>query len=67
MDISETLFAFNVLVQRCLDINQDVYVSFVDYNKAIGKVTHNQLMNVLNVLKTENLDYRDLQIISNLP
>ena len=59
----EALFTFNVLVQRCLDVSQDVYVCFLDYNKAFDKVRHDQL---LNVLKSKHLDHKDLRIIHNL-
>uniref|UniRef100_A0A8D8UV16 Craniofacial development protein 2 n=2 Tax=Cacopsylla melanoneura TaxID=428564 RepID=A0A8D8UV16_9HEMI len=59
----DALFAYNVLVQRCLDINQNVYACFIDYNKAFDKVKHNQL---IEVLKCKNLDSRDIRIIVNL-
>ena len=56
----EALFAFNVLIQRCMDVNQDIYACFIDYNKAFDKVRHDQLM---NVLKTKQIDHNDLRII----
>uniref|UniRef100_A0A8D8WNS4 Craniofacial development protein 2 n=2 Tax=Cacopsylla melanoneura TaxID=428564 RepID=A0A8D8WNS4_9HEMI len=59
----EALFAYNVLAQRCLDVNKNVYVCFIDYNKAFDKVRHNRL---INILKEENIDTRDIQIIKNL-
>ncbi|KAF2890025.1 hypothetical protein ILUMI_16148, partial [Ignelater luminosus] len=59
----ETLFTFNLLVQRCLDVNQDVYACFIDYNKALDEVRHDELM---NIVKDKHLDHRDLMIISNL-
>lgn len=74
MDMSETqftkglgtrkaLFSLNVLIQRGLDVNQNVYACFIDYNKAFDKVRHDQLM---SILKVKHLNYRDQQIISNL-
>lgn len=59
----EALFALNVLIQRCLDVNQDMYICFIDYNKAFDRVRHKQLM---EVLKAKQIDYNDLRIISNL-
>ncbi|XP_030765770.1 uncharacterized protein LOC115889834 [Sitophilus oryzae] len=49
----EALFAYNVLMQRCLDVNQNVYVCFIDYNKAFDKVRHKQL---IEALEQKNLD-----------
>ena len=59
----EALFALNVMSQRCLDINQDLYICFIDYNKAFDKVRHDQ---VIKLLTEKNLDKRDIRIISNL-
>lgn len=59
----EPLFAYNVLVQRCMDVNQNVYVCFIDYNKAFDKVRHSRL---INILKEENIDSRDIQVLKNL-
>lgn len=59
----DALFAYNILIQRCLDVNQSVYVCFIDYNKAFDKVRHNQL---IEILKMKNLDTRDIRIITNL-
>ena len=36
----EALFAVNVLTQRCLDVNKDVYACLVDYEKAFDRVRH---------------------------
>lgn len=59
----EALFALNVLSQRCLDINQDIYACFIDYNKAFDKVRHDQL---IETLVKRRIDLRDIRIISNL-
>lgn len=63
MGTREALFAFNVLAQRCMDVNQPMYVCFLDYNKAFDKVRHNRL---LQLLRDKNLDMKDIRIISNL-
>lgn len=59
----EALFAYNVLMQRCLDVNQNVYVCFIDYNKAFDKVRHKQL---IEALEQKNLDTKDKRIIVEL-
>lgn len=59
----EALFAINVLTQRCLDVNQEVHVCFVDFEKAFDKVRHDKLK---QILESKNIDTRDLQIILNL-
>lgn len=59
----EALFALNVLAQRCMDMNQDLYICFIDYNKAFDRVRHEQL---IQLLKEKNLDTRDIKIITNL-
>lgn len=41
----------------------DISETHLDDNKAFDKVFHDQL---INVLKSKHLDYRDLRIISNL-
>lgn len=59
----EALFALNVLSQRCLDMNQDLHVCFIDYHKAFDRVRHDQLM---ETLIKRRIDHRDIRIISNL-
>ena len=59
----EALFAFNVLAQRCMDMNVDVHVCYIDFEKAFDKVRHEKLV---QILKTKNIDKRDLRIITNL-
>ncbi|KAI5746880.1 hypothetical protein M8J77_008501 [Diaphorina citri] len=59
----EALFAFNVIMQRCLDVNQNIHICFLDYNKAFDRVQHNQLM---DTLEEEGLDSRDIRVIQNL-
>lgn len=59
----EALFALNVLSQRCMDVNQDLYACFIDYNKAFDKVRHDQL---IETLLKRRIDLRDIRIISNL-
>ena len=59
----DALFAMQVLMQRCLDVNVDVYTCFVDFEKAFDQIRHDKLM---SILKSLNLDDRDVRIIANL-
>lgn len=43
----EALFSIQILVQRCRDINQKVYLCFIDFEKAFDKVRHEKLIEVL--------------------
>ena len=59
----EALFGINVLFQRCLDINQEVYACYIDFEKAFDKVKHDKLH---QLLVSKNIDSDDVRIISNL-
>lgn len=59
----EAMFGIQVLIQRCRDVNVDVFACFVDYEKAFDTVQHDKLIRILSQL---GLDGRDLRIIGNL-
>lgn len=59
----EALQAFGILVQRCQDVNKDVYACYIDYSKAFDNVRHEKLINILTGM---DIDYRDIRIVSNL-
>lgn len=59
----EALFSLNVLIQRCLDINQDIHICYIDFEKAFDKVRHETL---IKVLQSQNIDYQDIRIIQEL-
>ena len=59
----EALFILNVLIQRALDVNCDVFACFIDFEKAFDTVNHNKLVETLHRL---GLDDKDVRIISNL-
>lgn len=56
-------FCLNFLVQRCLDIHKNVYLCFIDYEKAFDKVRHEQLV---EIIEHTGIDKHDLRIITNL-
>ena len=53
----------SVLIQRCRDVNQDVHICFIDYQKAFDRVQHTKLIQILYDI---GLDTRDIKIIENL-
>ncbi|KAL1447433.1 hypothetical protein WDU94_013960 [Cyamophila willieti] len=59
----EALFSLNVLTQRYVDVNENIYACFIDYRKAFDCVQHDKMMSILTTLQ---LNKHDLKIIQNL-
>lgn len=59
----EALFALNILLQKCRDQRKDVYMCFVDFEKAFDRVQHIKL---INILENKDIDGKDLRVIKNL-
>lgn len=59
----EALFTLQVLIQRCRDVNKDVYACFIDLEKAFDKIKHEKMM---TILQTTGVDDKDIRIIANL-
>lgn len=59
----EALFAITVMLQKCREYNKDVYVCFIDFQKAFDKVQHDKLIENLKSIK---LDPSDIQLIKNI-
>ena len=59
----EGIFCLNVLAQKHLEVNKDMYICFIDYAKAFDRVKHSEL---IESLKSIGIDGRDCRIISNL-
>lgn len=55
----EALFVFNVLAQRCLEVDRLLYVWFLDYNKAFDKDHHDHF---IDLPKKKNLDIKGICI-----
>ena len=43
----EGIFAFNIIAQKHLEVNQDLYTCFIDYSKAFDRVHHSQQIECL--------------------
>lgn len=59
----EALFSLQVLVQKCLDQQCDVFACFIDFEKAFDTVKHDTLV---QILERTGLDYKDIRLIKNL-
>lgn len=59
----EALFSMQTLIQNCLDQRKDVFLCFIDYEKAFDKVKHELLIKYLQEM---GLDVKDIRIIANL-
>src|SRR5215469_6237659 len=57
------IFALRNLAEKALEVNQDLYLCFADYEKAFDKAKHENLMKMLEKLE---IDGKDLRIIKNL-
>lgn len=47
----EAMFAFNILLQKCLEINQNLHMYFMDYNKIFDKVRQYKTFRNLSKIK----------------
>ena len=57
------IFIMRMLTERAIEVQKDVYMCFIDYEKAFDKVKHSDLIEILQNL---NLDGKDVRIINNL-
>ena len=57
------IFTLSMLMERCIQVQKDLYICFIDYSKAFDKVRHDELFNILASL---DIDGKDLRIIRNL-
>ena len=62
-ETNNALFSLRVLTERALEVQKDVYVCFVDYEKAFDKVRH---VDLFRMLKEAGLDGKDLRLMRNL-
>jgi len=57
------MFALNILLQKCRGQRKDIFVCFIDYEKALNRVQHEKL---IDVLRRTGVDDKDIRIIKNL-
>ena len=53
----------SMLMERCIEVQKDLYICFIDYSKAFDKVKHEKLFEMLNQL---DIDGKDLRVLRNL-
>ena len=57
------IFCLRSIAERSIEVQKNLYVCFVDYEKAFDKVKHEE---ILKLLRDIHLDGRDLRLIQNL-
>ena len=57
------IFIIRMLPERSIEMQQDVYMCFIDYEKAFERVRHTDL---IEILKRISLDGKDMRLITNL-
>ena len=50
-------------MERCIEVQNDLFICFIDYSKAFDKVKHDKLFEMLNQL---DIDGKDLRVLRNL-
>ena len=63
MGTREAIFNLRNLCEKSLEVNQDVYICFIDYQKAFDRVFH---QNLIDMLKNTEMDSKDICILQNL-
>ena len=57
------IFILRMLSERCIEIQKDLYVCFIDYEKAFDNVRHKELF---ECLKRSGIDGKDLRIFQEV-
>jgi len=57
------IFILRNVCERAIEVNKDLYLCFIDFNKAFDKVRHNKLLNMLQDL---DMDGKDIRFVRNL-
>ena len=52
-----------MLMERCIEVQKDIYLCFIDYSKVFDKVKNQNLFSILDNL---DIDGKDLRIVRNL-
>ena len=57
------IFCLRTIAERSIEVQKNLYICFVDYEKAFDKVKHEEM---LKLLRDINVDGKDLRLIQNL-
>ena len=63
MGTREGIFNLRTICERTLEVNQDVYICFIDYKKAFDRVNHSKMIECSSEI---GVDRKDLRIIANM-
>ena len=59
-ETGNTIFTLRMITERCVEVQKDVYICFIDYTKAFDTVQHVTLFEVLQEL---DVNGKDLELI----
>ena len=57
------IFNMRMITERAIEVQKNVFMCFIDYEKAFDKVRHSQL---IEILQSINVDGKDIRLITNL-
>ena len=57
------IFILRNVCERAIEVKKDLYLCFIDFNKAFDRVRHSRLLNMLQDL---DLDGKDIRLVRNL-
>ena len=61
MTTREALFGIQVLLKNYKDVNRDVFLAFIDYEKTFDSVRHNKLIEILQTTGIDSVDIRRIR------
>ena len=59
----EGIFNIRTICERAIEVQKDIYICFIEYTKAIGKVKHSYMIECLSKIGVNDTD---LQMITKL-
>ena len=59
----EGIFCFNILAQKFIEVDRDLFACFIDYSKAFDRVHHAEL---ITCMENIGIDGKDIRMIANL-
>lgn len=57
------IFVLRMIMERAIEVQKDIYLCFVDFEKAFDTVRHEDM---INMLKDIGLDGKDIRVLKNL-
>ena len=60
---ANAIFTLRMIMERAIEMQRDVYLYFIDYEKAFDTVRHEEMLKMLERIQ---VDDRDIRLIRNL-